>query len=175
MATVLLSACYTAPPAAKPPEAIARQIEDYFGLATGTPHRVLRIENRSNLYLVTLLPDSVGARPLDVFVTLDGRYVFEQQFELAKRRESLQADKRFAQCLLDKGVRLYVDPAAAETKEQYAQLGFFAHTLSIDCGDKQAALCSPHVADKLPALMMGKKIAPGVHPRAWVEAFAGCK
>ncbi len=164
------------PGAEKP--AVARVMRR-FELIEGQPIRVKEVEARSGMWRVRFsgVPDAAG-KPSDkdreVWVSSDAKLMFAGGTALDAEIEQLEADRAFARCLRDAGVRAYVDPRAPAGAEQLVALGKFAGLLSIDCATQTAA-CHAAGARKLPTLAVRDKLHPGVQSRAALTALTGCR
>lgn len=149
-------------------------VEELFGLAADAPVTVLDVTERSGLLRVLIQIGGKEPRTQVVWATRDGRYLADGLVEVDERRERLLAEKRFATCLLEKGARVFVDPADGASAAQLAQLGAFAPRLAIDCtvGPRN---CEQVGVKELPTFAVGEELHPGLRTRAWIESRTGCK
>lgn len=154
--------------------AVRRTVEELFGLAADAPVTVLDVTERSGLLRVLIQIGGDKPRTQVIWASRDGRYLADGLVDVDARREQLLADKRFAACLLDKGVRVFVDPDDGASAAQLAQLGAFARRLAIDCtvGPRN---CEQLGVKELPTFAVGEERTPGLRTRSWVESRTGCK
>ena len=153
---------------------IAAVIEEVYSLISGQPIDVIEVRNDPHLWRVVFRARVPESREQVVYVTRDGRYLIESLIDLPKRRDQLIGDKRFANCLKSRGVRIFADPKMPETRKQLEALGIFSKSLVINCAVAPEN-CKKLGVTALPAVAMGNRVTPGVQTRAWVETLSGCK
>lgn len=164
------------PPAPVISAADARLIvEELYGMVASRPLDVLAVHRDGELYRVVFRTRGATDEGSQVaFLTTDGRYLIEDVVEVERHRRDLIADRRFADCLLAKGVRFLVEPGDPQTQQQLAYAGRFAPRLAVDCTAARDQ-CEPPRVPKLPATLIGDEVHPGLRTRAWLESVTTCK
>ena len=145
-------------------------------LITGQQVSVKEVEAVSGMWRIAFrLSDDEQQLPLrQVFVTQDARLLFENGVLLDAELESFEADRAFARCLRDRGLRAYLDPRSKDGVAQLAALGRFGGLVLVDCSENLQA-CVAAGARELPAVMIADKQLTGVQDRAALAAQTGCK
>lgn len=149
-------------------------VESFYGLRDGTEPRVLDIKADGVFYRVTMHRAGESPRLDTVFVTRDGKYLADHPTPIAEEQARLRYDKRFADCLLNAGVRIYVQGNASFSQQAVAQAGSFGSALAIDCTISPDNCHKLGVRD-LPTVAQGGELFSGIQSRTWLETRTGCK
>lgn len=156
-----------------------KKLQGLFELVSGAPARVVSAGDDSGMWRFEFaIGEANGDRKphrVVVFASPDGRKFFEGSGKhLDLELDRLRSDKRFAECLLDKGVRVFGDRRGQKTIDQLKAIGSFAGRVYIDCaGDPKA--CAAQGATELPMVKMGAEALNGFKDRASLERATGCK
>ncbi|MCB9739697.1 MAG: hypothetical protein H6747_10550 [Deltaproteobacteria bacterium] len=157
--------------------AVAR-VSRRFELIEGKPVRVKEVEARSGMWRIVFsgAPQADGKTGPDreVWVSSDGQQMFGPGIELPRDIETLEADRAFARCLRDAGVRAFIDPRHADGRAMLAALGRFAGLVLLDCSTELAA-CHAAGVRTLPAVAVRGTIHAGPKDRKALTALTGCK
>lgn len=166
-----------AQPVAGSEKAAVEKVRKRWELMTGQQVAVQEVEAVSGLWRIAfqLAGDQEQQLPLrQVFVSQDARLLFEQGVLVDAELDRFEADRAFARCLRDRGVRAYLDPRSKTGAEQVAALGRFGGLVLVDCSETLQA-CVAAGARTLPVVMMGDTQLQGVQDRAALTALTGCK
>ncbi|GMV39191.1 MAG: hypothetical protein AMXMBFR64_09070 [Myxococcales bacterium] len=153
---------------------VRRTVEELFTLAADAPVTVLDVTERSGLLRLLIQIGTDEPRTQVVWASRDGQYVADGLVEVEARREQLLADRRFATCLLEQGVRVFVNPSDGASAAQLTQLGAFARRLAVDC-TVGPGNCDALGIKELPTFAVGDSRSPGLRTRGWIESRTGCK
>lgn len=157
-------------------ETDARRITtEVYGLLTDAEVDVLSAEDLGQTYKVIFrLKDRQGTPDQTAYLTKDGRYITDQLLEVQPYTERLRREKRFAECLADKGVRAFVAPGDPASQQVIDAIGAYAHRVAVDCRQNPTG-CQNLGISTLPTIQMGDIKEPSAKPRAWIESLSGCK
>lgn len=157
--------------------AAVQKVRKRWELISGQQVAVQEVEAVSGMWRIAfrLTGDEQQQLPVrQVFVTQDARLLFESGVLIDAELETFEADRAFARCLRDRGLRVYLDPRSKAGVEQIAALGRFGGLVLVDCSaDLQA--CVAAGARELPAVVIADKQLTGVQDRAALTAQTGCK
>jgi len=124
-------------------------------------------------YEVASGPDKKAER--SAYVTLDGRYLTNQVIDIRQRTDTLREALRVGRCMRDKKVRVYVDPAQKESREQVAALGVVGRYVLIDCGGERKELCKRRGHEIFPVTVHPKGSDVGVRRLDWFTLKTECR
>ena len=151
---------------------IAAQV---YGLLTDAEVDVLSVEDLGHTYKVIFrLKGREGTPDQTAYLTKDGRYITDQLLEVSSYSERLKREKRFAECLADKGLRAFVAPGDAASQQVIDAIGAYAHRVAVDCRQNPTG-CQNLGISTLPTIQMGEIKEPSAKPRPWIESLSGCK
>lgn len=159
---------------AVPPEDIARQVRLLYGMAQRAEFDVLTARREGAMVRVSLHRRNGRETPAVVFVTPDGKQLFESAVHVALQLEQFEDDRRFAVCLGERHLLAYVKTDDKQSLLQLAAMGAFAGRLAVDCGASPDA-CEKAGITEVPTLVMGEQKIAGAHGRPWLETLTGCK
>jgi len=176
-AAAAAAAAVQSAPVAGSEAAAVEKVRKRWELMTGQQVAVQEVEAVSGMWRIAfrLAGDQEQQLPLrQVFVSQDARLMFENGVLLDAELERFEADRAFARCLRDRGLRAYVDPRSKVGAEQVAALGRFGGLVLVDCSENLQA-CVAAGARTLPTVMVGDKQLKGIQDRAALSAQTGCK
>lgn len=110
-----------------------------------------------------------------VWVTGDGRYVTTHLVDIDTRTEQLRRDRRYAACMVARGLQIFIDPADKNSEAMIAALGAFPERVVVDCGGTRTALCAALGHENLPVIKWDKGAEIGYRDRKWLNATTGCR
>ena len=150
-------------------------IKELYSLISDKDIHIVKVLEVGYYYRVTFETISNGKTvQKTVFLTRDGQYLTEEVTEINEKYNELTNQKRFANCLLDKGVRVLVHPENAESQKMIIPLGRFADKIIINCATSMEN-CANLGAQSLPAVLYKEKVYNGLKSREWLETLTGCK
>lgn len=154
------------------------RLQQRFTLIEGKPVTVKVVEARSGLWRIVFSgapqPDGKAGPDREVWVSPDGQQMFGPGIDLPREIETLEADRAFARCLRDAGVRAFIDPRHADGRAMLAALGRFAGLVLLDCSTELPA-CHAAGVRTLPAVAVRGTIHAGPKDRKALTALTGCK
>jgi hypothetical protein len=110
-----------------------------------------------------------------LIATKDGRVFLENAIDLDEQIRLLGDDRRFAGCLIDAGIRVFIDSSKRLDQKQLAVIGRFSNTIAVDCRGAGKAECVKLKIAKTPMWLLGTARVEGAKPRSWLEAASACK
>lgn len=118
-----------------------------------------------------------GQRPVvdRLITTKDGRILLENALDLDQQIRRLGNDRRFVGCLMNAGVRLFINSTNALDRRQLAVIGQFSNSIRTDCARAGKAECAKLKIKKTPMWLIGTTRVEGAKPRSWLEAATTCK
>lgn len=152
-----------------------RKVAEVYGLLTDTTVDVLSAEDLGHTWKVIFrLRGREGTPDQTSYITKDGRWVTDQLLELTEYTDRLRREKRFAECLADKGLRVYVAPGDPTSQKIIDAIGSYAHRVAVDCRANPTS-CQNLGIELLPTMQLGEVKEPGAKDRAFIENLSGCK
>ncbi|GEM_PF-2608135 len=109
-----------------------------------------------------------------VFVSIDGRYMSNTVTSIRQRIEHVHEQIRVGRCLLDKGVRVYVDASEKPSQEQILNLGLAADYVVIDCRGDRRKLCLARGVEAFPSVVWAGGGAVGLRRLDWFQSDLKC-
>lgn len=151
-------------------------VQDVFGLLTDTDAEVLTVkEEAPGLFKVVVRTGGTGVNvnAQEIYVTGDGSFILTNVVKVDDYKKSLEADKNFAQCLFDKGVRVLGLGNESSSVLQAQVLGAFGSRVFVDCsGNVQA--CQQLGVQQFPTTVYNNSGYPGVQPVQAFTQLTGC-
>lgn len=155
--------------------AARRTVAEVYGLLTDATVDVLSVEDIGLSYKVIFkLRDREGTPDQTSYLTKDGLWITDQLLNVGDYTERLRREKRFAECLADKGFRAFVAPGDPTSQKVVDAIGAYAHRVAVDCRSNPTS-CQNLQIELLPTLAMGEVKEAGAKDRAWIENLTGCK
>ena len=125
--------------------------------------RVLNVVQEPHYYRVLIAKNNKSDESQhELFVSLDGMYLFGNAIIVEEERQKMNNDKRFAQCLLDAGVSIYVKAGEPGALRQAEELGLYSFTLSISC-DANPANCLEQGINLFPTIRIKNQISADIY------------
>lgn len=115
------------------------------------------------------------ALPRTVHVSFDGRYIASTLLDVRQRTMILRADRTFADCMEQQGVRVYVALPEEHSRQQVAELGAYGERVVVDCSGEQRALCEANGVRSFPTLVWKEGSEIGLQRRTDIGLATGCK
>ena len=154
---------------------ITTHLEELFGMAANAPVDVLEIRADGPVYRVTFnVRSSSKTPPTTVFVSRDGKMVFQDGFDLQERLTQMRMEKGFADCMRQAGLHVYGLLSDEATRKQLAEIGGFAGAIFIDCSVGKEN-CARLGIKTYPTLEFRGKPEAGIKARNYLESLTGCK
>ena len=152
-----------------------KNIIDLYKIAFGSDVEVMKTVEQGGLYKVTVrLKDSTGRDMLqDIFVTKDGMYYTNALVDLQSQKTALASQSSFAQCLIEKQVKIIGTAADTSTQAQLQALGTFSGSLLFDC-NSNAAICQQLNITTIPMIFISNQLVQGPQNTEWFIQATGC-
>lgn len=162
-------------PAAADPDLVKQQLVEFMRLTRKVDLVPMSVRRDGEVLSVAVA--TRGSKPAvdQLITTKDGLVLLENALDLDREIEILGNDRRFAGCLLDAGVRLFIDGRKGVDRKQAAVIGRFSNTLVVNCAGAGKAECAKQKITKTPTWMLGTVKVEGGRARAWLEAATTCK
>lgn len=109
-----------------------------------------------------------------IYVSGNGRMMFEGGVSLNQEYAMLKRHRAFADCLVENKVRIFGDSRGKTTQAQLKIIGKFAGSVFIDCAQNPKN-CARLGVKTMPTFAVGKDMTPGVQNRGFLETATGCK
>lgn len=155
--------------------AARRKVAEVYGLLTDATVDVISVEDLGLSYkAIFRLRDREGTPDQTCYLSKDGEWITDQLLNVADYTERLRREKRFAECLADKGFRAFVAPGDPTSQKVVDAVGAYAHRVAVDCRSNPTS-CQNLNIELLPTLVLGEVSAAGAKDRAWIENLSGCK
>ena len=154
---------------------VSKTVEELFGMAANSPVDVIEARADGPVYRVTFnVRNSNKQAPTTVFVSRDGKMLFQDGFELPERLTQMRLEKGFADCMRAAGLHVYGLLNDEGTRKQLAEIGGFAGAIFIDCsvGKENCARLGVKI---YPTVEFRGKSETGVKQRNYLESLTGCK
>jgi hypothetical protein len=159
---------------------VNRNVLDLYKLITGKDAEIVKTSDQSGVYKISVrFTDSTGRDTIqDIFVTKDGSYFTDRLVDLVAQTSLLQNQSAFAQCLVEKQVRIVGPSNDNQTIAQIQLLGAFAATgnIYLDCNsDIYRTACQQLNTTQFPVIFVGNNpTAQGPQNLDWFETNVGC-
>mgnify|MGYP007046916089 CR=1 FL=1 len=156
-------------------DVVQRRVAEYMKLTRKIT--LLPLGVRRNGEVLSVAVATPGRAPIvdQVLTTKDGRVLLEDALDIDLEIASLGADRRFAGCLINAGVRLFIDSSKKIDQQQRAMIGRFSNTVVTDCHAAGKDACVRQKIDKTPTWLLGTTRIEGPQTRPWLEAATACK
>lgn len=118
--------------------------------------------------------DKQRAPPTTVWVTHDGRYLTAALVDIRTRTARLEADRVWATCLANAGLRVYLDMTQEASRKQLRVLGAFGGRVVVDCSGEHAERCKQAGHSAYPAAVWPTGADQELHDEAWLSATLQC-
>ncbi len=152
-------------------------VQDVFGLLTDSNAEVLSVkEEAPGLFKVVVKTGGTGAsvNAQEIYVTADGSLITTNIVRVDEYKKNLEADKNFAQCLFNKGVRVLGLGNESSSVLQAQLLGTFGSRVFVDCtGNIQA--CQQLGVQQFPTTVYENNGYPGVQSAQAFTQLTGCQ
>jgi hypothetical protein len=156
------------------PDDLAKVVRHYYGLQLDGEVEVVESRRDGPWVKVAVKPAKGEGGTRIVYVTPDGHHLVESPIDLRRAIQKLEDDRRFAQCLVDKGVKVFVLRGHEASGKLIAELGAFGHRVALDCSVAPDNCMKLGIAN-YPTLQKGEERIAEAKPRAWLETWSGCK
>ena len=153
-----------------------KSVEDVFSLLTDGKAEILAAKEEAfGLVKVTVKTGTTGSNinAQEVYVTLDGSMITTSVVKVDDYKRSLEADKAFAQCLFDSGIRVFglLNESASVLQTQI--LGTFGSRVFVDCSGNVEA-CLQLGVGQFPTTIYNGSGYPGIRPLQAFTQLTGC-
>lgn len=155
-------------------EQAAAEIASLYQAGGASSVEIMQVRRQNSLYKVTLRQGPGGDDFKDVFLSLDGKLLLSGVQPLEVERRRLADGRRFTDCLLAAGLRLFGRSHEPMTRAQLDAIGYSAERLLIDCA-REEKNCQELGLREYPSLKKGETLYPGLRSHAWIETLTGCK
>lgn len=149
-------------------------LQEIYGMIAGAPIDIIENQVENGLFRITFNVRGAKTAPTTVFVTRDGRTLFQEPVDLPRRLMQMRTDKVFAECARLAGLHIYGLPTDDGTRQQLAEVGSFAGNVFIDCSVAEQN-CAGLGIKSYPTVEFRGKTETGAKPRAFLETLTGCK
>lgn len=109
-----------------------------------------------------------------MWVTLDGRYMTRRAVKLAAALKVYRKQRKFVDCLINRGLRVLLEPGTKGTAKQLKEVGAFGQELVIWCDKAHKKLCDLN-GTTYPRWIWPRGSRFGVLPLSFFETQVGCK
>ncbi len=154
-----------------------KSVQDVFSLLTDSDAEVLSVkEEAPGLFKVVVRTGGTGTsvNAQEIYVTGDGSFISTSIVKVQDYKNTLEADKKFSQCLLDSGVRVFGLANESSTLLQVQTLGAFGSRVLVDCSGNVAA-CQQLGVQQFPTSVYNNTGYPGVQPVQSFTQLTGCQ
>lgn len=155
--------------------AARRTAAEVYGLLTDSTVDVISAEDLGYTWKVIFrLRGREGTPDQTAYVTKDGRWITDQLLDVSEYTDRLHREKRFAECLANKELRIFVAPGDPTSQKMIDAVGSYAHRVAVDCRSNPTS-CQNLGIELLPTTQLGQIKESGAKDRAWLENLSGCK
>jgi hypothetical protein len=152
-----------------------QNVKAIYELLTSDKVEIMKVTDESGLYKVSVrFNDATGRSTLqDVYITKDGKLITASVIDTKEYTKTLSSDRRFAQCLSDKGVIIFGSSSDQTTLVQLQMLGEFSGLVFFDCA-KNPELCQQVGVQSVPATVYENQSYTGLQTKSFYEGLTGC-
>ncbi len=154
---------------------VSKQVRDYAGLLGTREVAILSAKREEQFFRIEYRVGAKDAGRAVLFVTLDGKYASPRLVDIAQRTMFLRSERSVTECLVAKGLRVFVAPGEAKSDEQIAAMGPFGDRVLVNCGGGHKGNCAALGYTSFPVLVWKTGSVIGLKGRAPLLADLGCK
>ncbi|MEM7827036.1 MAG: hypothetical protein QXQ40_02320 [Candidatus Aenigmatarchaeota archaeon] len=156
---------------------VINKIKNIFELSNpGTTIEILSINEESGLYKFILKARSInGVNYMEVYATKDGKLLIENVVPIESSLERMKKLNSLADCLYEKGVRIYGLSNDTGTLLQLNVLGRNSAKLFVLCDGDMLQQCMSIGIKEVPSVVINETIYTGAKAPEWLAQQAGCK
>ena len=150
------------------------KLKDLIRLQSEADVEISAIADEGNFYKMIVRVLAGNAPLQEIYVSKDCSYMTDKLIKMDTFREQLKADKVFAECLVQKEVRVFGVPQDAASVQQIAALGNFAAKVFVNCSGQMMDKCKELGLKEFPTLVYRNQAYPGVWTREKVATLTEC-
>ena len=154
---------------------VSKQVQDYAGLLGTRAVAILSAKREEQFFRIEYRVGAQDSGRAVLFVTLDGKYASPHLVDIAQRTTFLRSERSVTECLIAKGLRVFVVPGEAKSDEQIAAMGPFGDRVLVNCGGGHKVNCAALGYKSFPVLVWTTGSLIGLKGRAPLLADVGCK
>ncbi|MEM5836502.1 MAG: hypothetical protein QXR09_03870 [Candidatus Aenigmatarchaeota archaeon] len=160
-----------------PKSEVSKKLKSLYELANpGTTIEVIALNEQSGLYKALLKASGItGTNYLEVYVTKDGKLLTQSVIFVEQSIEQMKRLKNFVDCLESKNVKIFGLRNDTLTLLQLNILGAYSPKLFVPCDGEMVSNCISAKVERVPSVVFGGRVEPGVKSIEWFEAATGCK
>lgn len=155
--------------------AASKLVEAYAGRLGQYKVEILTARREPQFFRIEYRVVALGGERRIMFVTHDGKYATRQLVDMQQRTAELNSDRALTDCLVSKGVKLFVIPGEPKSDEQIASMGPFGNRVLINCSGSFKANCAALGYKAFPVFVWNEGSEVGLKLRAPMAADVGCK
>jgi len=161
-------------------EEAGKKVKDLYEFATGATVEIISVVKESGIYkVIGKTTDYTGqSLLLEVYLTEDGKLLSERVLKLDEYVKGLENQRKFIDCLDEKGLKIYGISNTTATQLQLVQVlggSRFLSQIYVDCVGANLQGCLDVGVETVPSVVYQGKVYEGVRTLDWFEEKTDCK
>ena len=154
----------------------ANTIRGIYELQYESPANITNVENLSGIYKVTVLfTDFNGNRTTqDIFITTDGKLITDRFIIADNYRIFLLNQKKFVECMRDRGLRILGKSNDTATLQQLQILGTYSYKLFVSCDGTSETACTNLGVTRYPTAVYNSTGYSNIYTADVFSQLTGC-